>query len=267
MIHPHPKIGPAASALVAFAALVAVTVLAPSPAQARPKLGVELRLGLAIPFSRYVRTTLVQLDREVNGTVQTLPYIADATNDGGLAASIGLTFRSVELSLNFFTFPWGQSHLRYQGDKAARVIADQNRLDDAEVRYTALNPNQTTGPIIPSDDLSVVTIDGGYRIYLTEGRIEAYVPVGGGLTLANERNRGENKIGIHVFGGVTTDLNIIRSLTLFFDARYHFLLTEDAVGVNQASQNAVTADENVLSALFSNLHFATFTVGMRYNID
>lgn len=240
-----------------------------STATAKPTLGVELRLGLSVPFSRYVQTTLVQLNRPVGDNVEPelRPYIGDATNNPSSVFTILATFREFEFSFSRVNFNWGKGELRYRGNKAARVI-DDGALDDADVRYTRLSPTETVDVFMPSDDLTLWTFDVGYHFYLQEGsRIEIYVPVGTGVAVAHTLNRGSGNIGAHVWLGFTTDLNVSSRFALLLDLRYNFIMTGNIDGTQRGSQNASVADESVFSALMSTMHYGTVSLGFRLDFD
>ena len=110
-----------------------------------------------------------------------------------------------------------------------------------------------------------MTFDSGYRYYLSEGLIEAYIPIGGGLVRAQPLNEGEPHWGLHLWGGITTDLSI-GDVAFIFDARYHFILTGESTGTQQSINNAVVTDEGALTSLLSSLHFLSIQIGFRYNV-
>ncbi len=246
--------------------LLLCALLWSSAAQARPRYGFEVKLGLTAPFTRYVRTASVLRDADGFNPDQGTPFIADATNNPGLSATALLTFRSFELSVSSYSFNWGPTFLRFEGDKEARSI-DRTLIDDAGVNYSPLDPAvKVNEPLVGSDNLGLLTLDAGYRYHLTEGIIEAYLPFGAGLVAASVLNDGDSNLGLHAWTGFTTEL-VIGGVAFIFDARYNFILTGEANGTQQSINNAVVTEENVARSLISTLHFASFQVGFRYGVD
>ena len=261
----------AASLCAALTAFVLLFIA--GSAEAKPRFGFELKLGLTAPlaippFNRFVRSTSVLRDVETEALLadEGIPYIADATHAPGLSATVLMTFRDFEFSGSIHNFNWSDSVLRYRGNKSVTRVND-NFIDDAGVEYEEIVPPQEVGEkIVDSPNLSLLTFDGGYRYYLSEGFIEAYLPVGAGIVRAQPSETGEPQWGLHLWGGFTTDL-AISNIAFIFDARYHFIVTDESTNSQQSINNAVVTDEGVLSTLLSTFHFLSIQVGFRYGVN
>lgn len=271
MIPPLPERSAQACGAATLGVLAALALLlaAPTAPDARPRLGVQIKLGLSSPLTDYLTNHTLLLDRSnTEGEVNAYPYIGDVQNDTGLTFTLLATFRSLEFSLAFFSFPWAGSTLYWEGDApATRVTAFH--VDDAGVNYRALDPPlQVDTEQVATAGLSMTTFDVGYRFYLWEsGFLEAYAPVGGGLVVQGEPMQCELAVvcGAHLWGGLAADL-VIENLAFVFDVRFHGILTGEAIGVEEAANTAAVTDATIFQAFTSTMLFATFDIGVRWSV-
>jgi hypothetical protein len=235
-------------------------------AQARSRFGIEVDLSLVFPVDVYVDSVkVIHPTLRGDGTVN-LPYIGDLTNAGGLGLGVGLIFRNLEVLLEVRAMPWSQGVLQWAGTREA-VQSSTTHVNDAGNTYLKLDPAQgVEAPLQSSDSLSLVTVGAGYRMYLAEGFFEPYLPFGGGAVWTSISPAVESRFGLHLWAGAGTDLSI-ESLSFVFDARYHYLITPSAFGIQEGSDAAAITGETVFDALSSDLHFFDFKVGVRYSFN
>lgn len=271
MIPAPPERPPGAlrRASVALLGAALLTAALASPAEARPRLGIQLKLGFTYPLTDYLTEHTLLLERTLDdGSTASYPYIGDVHNTGGLTFTLLATFRSLEFSLSLFNFPWSGSTLDWEGDApATRVTAFH--VDDAGVNYRRLDPPQEIDvEQVATTNLSMATFDVGYRLYLLESNFfEAYVPVGGGVIVQGEPMQCELSIicGVHTWGGIAADI-VIENLAFVFDARIHGILTGEAIGVEEASDTAAVTGATIFQAFTSSMIFTTFDVGLRWSV-
>ena len=196
------------SALVAPTALAASTLavltLLGAPAEAKSRLGLELKLGGGGAFTSYLTDTTIVLE-DAQGERQA--FIGDVENAPGLAISALLTFRNFEVGISTYAFPWSEGELNYAGVGEVRNVSEFN-VDDAGVVYSALDTPRyvdVTEFQVSTRALTFTPLDVGYRYYIREeGFFEAYIPMGGGLILNGDPLQCELVIacGLHAFGGI-----------------------------------------------------------------
>jgi len=230
---------------------------------------VQLTLGATGPLTPYLTDTTFLFERQdALGNLQNVPYVGDVENSTGGNLTLGGSFRNLEINIGFHTVPWQGSILRYEGNGEARRVSEFH-IDDAGVDYHRLDPEQRVPDAqVSTSAFSFSTADAAYRYYLKEeGFFEAYVPIGGGLIWAGEPMECKLSFacGIHVFAGIAADL-AIEPIAFVFDVRIHGLVTSNAIGVQEAADNATITDSNVLEAFTSTMLFVTFDVGLRYSV-
>ncbi|MBH22879.1 MAG: hypothetical protein CMH57_00195 [Myxococcales bacterium] len=231
-------------------------------AQGRSKFALEFRVGFALPIEDYVETKTVLISEDNR------PRIVDLTNEPTFANfSLLADIRDIELSLSVRQFAWGDSLIRYEGDRPAQELSEGN-IDDAGVQYTRLDPPITTDePLVSSNSLNLFTICAGQRIYILEsGLFQAYIPATIGVSFAEVTSGSGNNVGVILATGVAADVVISDLIAVVLDARIHGMLTENASGVSQGAQNASATDGTIISALTSSMVFVTFDVGARFTL-
>ncbi|MEO1269308.1 MAG: hypothetical protein AAFX99_14485 [Myxococcota bacterium] len=261
MAQPPCYLGP----LLAVTALVAMALGAVSPAhaQGRSKFAAELHIGLAVPLTNYVKNKTVLISDD------NFPRIVDLTNESTFTnLSLIADIRDWELSITYRQFAWGESIIRYEGDRPAQELSEGD-IDDAGVQYRELDPAQRTDePLVSSNGLTLITFCVGQRFYLLDdGVFHTYIPATAGLALAEVTNASGYNFGAIFATGIAADVIFSELVSFVVDARIHGLLTENASGVNQGAQNASATGGNIWSALTSGMAFATVEFGARFTFD
>lgn len=266
-----------ATSQLAFAAVGLVVLaaigLGSGTAEARPRFGVQLNLGLVTPLDDYVtRVSLIRTE-EVAGETLDVPYLGNYSNSTGVNAALVVVLRDYEISAHWIAFPWSDTTLTYRGDRPARRI-NGTEVDDGGANYYPLEheivvPHEELGA--SGDTLTIVTLGGGYRYYPFEeqlselfgDRVEVYMPLGAGPTFARVTPGSKANIGAHMWAGVTSDV-AIGDWAVVVDWRYNLMITERATGIPQGATNAAATDATIFSAMVSALHFVSWDLGLRY---
>lgn len=256
-----------ARALALFVPTVALVSLAmPQTSEARSKLGVQVQLSFLNPVSVYAESATLLQNVERGGVATSLPYIGDISNNGGIGIGLVITSRNLAFEYNLHVLPWGSAILHYGGDREA-TRSSSGQINDAGVTYMKLDtPAEEPNPVGEDDALSIQTFGASYRIYLSEGFFEPYIPVGGGIALASVSPNFSDRFGGYLNAGIAADLKI-ENIAFVFDLRYRYILTNNAYGTQQGSDVARVTGQSVLSALTSDLHMFTFDVGIHYSIN
>ena len=253
--------------ITAWAVAIAVVVCVARPADARATFGLQLKFGLAAPvFSDFVESTTILIPENRGDGLLGYPYIADVHNTVGWSVTATGQIREWELSLTHYRMPYAGSTLYYAGRSPAEEVGP-HEVNDAGVRYDKLGtPISPSSPYADSDVLTLWTLDAGRRFYFLEQFVEGYVPFGAGIVWASIADGLAGSVGVHLWGGVATDIEF-GDFAVVFDARVHYIITNNAAGVQRGADNAAVVDETVLEALISSMAFATFDVGVRYRIN
>lgn len=251
-----------------MAVLIAGTILgSATAADARATFGFQLKLGLGAPIlSDFVESTTILMPEDRGDGTLNYPFIGDVHNTAGLNFSVGILVRDWELSATVYGMPYDGATLYYAGRSPAEEVAP-HEVNDAGVVYDRLSSPQSVGsPYDATDSLVMWSLDAGRRWYFLEQFVEAYVPFGAGIVWANIADGLPNSIGVHLSGGVATDIEF-GDFAVVLDARLHYIVTNNASGVQRGADNAAVVNETVLEALVSSMAFATFDVGLRYRIN
>ncbi len=254
------------AAIAVLVASIALMLWPSSEALARSSFGVQLNLQLGVPLSSYADSvTILEPVTLETGEVQ-LPYIANLTHGGSAGVGIMLIFRNVELVADISALPWKEAILRYEGDRAAQA-SNPTQVNDAGVTYSSLSPEVGTDPPDSlTSPLVITTVGGSYRVYMNEGFIEPYFPIGGGLSWATLSPSIPSRFGLQMWGGAGVDF-VIENLTFALDMRYQVMVTNSAFGIQQGANNAPITGDGVFSSLTSTLHWMTLKAGVRYSFN
>ena len=253
--------------LLGIVAVALVVAGMPAASHARATFGLQLKLGVGAPiFSDYVESTTILTNEDRGLGEMSYPYIGDVHNTGGWNVSFSGQIREWELSLSRFSMPYDGSTLYYAGRAPAERLGPFD-VNDAGIGYTKLDSaTSAASPYAASDSLVLWTLDAGRRWYFIEQFVESYVPFGAGIVWASIADGSPGSVGAHLWAGVATDIEF-GDFAVVFDARLHYIVTNNAAGVQRGADNAAVVDDTVVGALVSSMAFGTFEVGLRYRIN
>ncbi len=180
----------------------------PHAAGARVPLSLEVGAGAGVPLSKFLDGVPLSVGHDVELPFQTV--LIDMTNSLGFSASASVLLGQWEIRLNYALLPWDEdewTHASFRDRPDVYIPARTLQRDQIRTRPQPTAPLQTGqcnrqnllwpvvllgGRCVPAANvfdlkdalpLHFVTLGGGYRWYVYEGRLKAYIPAGLGLAM------------------------------------------------------------------------------------
>lgn len=211
---PAPALLPAANPLPPAATSAPPWEKKPAPADApyvfrpRARLSVEVQTGAAFPFRSFI---------DYKSSSATLRV------DTPVGFNLG-----INILLNHFELRWSATWL-YPCAGCFNISSPQlDSVADALRTVTGGAVNLNTRPQNVEGALVLHQLTGGYRWYLTDGRIRPYIPLSGGLAIATSPQLFVSRplFGVTVFTGAGVDFELHDHFILGLGVRLNFLITE-----------------------------------------
>lgn len=239
-----------------------------------PRFGIEVNVGPALGLSAYLRNeALVQPDpnQPHPGEARWVSAsLFDVDTGAGTTAALRLIASHISAGLSFQYFDLPSRVVHHRGDRAlppTRQRADGS-LDDSGAHYHPIDP-----PIREKlsdrqrDSLLVFGLGGDYRFYWSDEAFDFFVPLGADVVITHvTRPAAPYRLGLDVFSGVGTSVNLGSGIALLIDARLHALATSHYGRRADAARRAVELGESTEAAFFSTLLYVSASVGLQFKI-
>ena len=261
------------SPLVALAACL----LAPTPARAQQRFGLELGVGQSNGLTSYRRDVVYAQptnqpnpdpDPELAGQPLYQPYLADERNGWGPGLSLRLLIGAFEIGLSAQLHDRSQLRLHHQGTS---LISERRRRpdqtwDDSGIDYIELDePREVLSRQRNRGDLLVASLLGGWRLEFDYDPFTLFFPVTFGLAMVNITEQAQPFVfGFKAGAGAGASYRLSESFALTGSGRLGLLGTIEYDPWDDAARRAALTGRSTPAALISTLVQGTVELGVTF---
>ncbi len=184
------------------------------------KIGISFGGGVGYPLSSFGDNTLLKIN-------DTSGVMVDYKNGMGFFGGADVLFGGLELGYRYNVFPFSD----VKKSPSGKIISVPNtEIPEDAVIDSVIKSEKDK---VDGKNLTLQTIDAGFRFYIIELLVNPYLDAGGGLSIISALD--EKSYGAHLYGGGGLDFSIAPFVLMGLQVRYNLAIMQKKTALEEGA--------------------------------